>query len=121
VSEGIDLTDEHVRAVVLVGIPFPGYKDTKVEQKKMYNDHKESQGREVISGAKWYNLQAFRESNQVTTPHIAHSCIAFCSGMFPHFMRVYINLPPSCSGLLCLCSRASACADLHKSAKLLRH
>jgi hypothetical protein len=116
VSEGINFADEHARAVVLVGIPYPGYKDTKVEQKKMYNDHKESQARGVVSGSKWYNLQAFRAMNQVPAPAVAHSCITFCSETIPSFMEVYVNLPPlPCDKLLRMGYRAPTCADLHKA------
>ena len=69
VSEGINFADCHARAVVLLGIPYPAYKDTKVEQKKAYNDHKDSQARGLVTGTKWYNLQAFRAMNQVGLPH----------------------------------------------------
>lgn len=74
-SEGINFADDHARAVVLIGIPYPAYKDTKVEQKKAYNDHKDSQARGLVTGSKWYNLQAFRAMNQVRICDLIHFCL----------------------------------------------
>ena len=68
VSEGINFADEHARAVVLLGIPFPAFKDAKVRQKKAYNSHPRNRARGLISGDEWYSLQAYRAMNQVRTP-----------------------------------------------------
>jgi Rad3-related DNA helicase len=38
ISEGIDLSDELCRAVVVVGVPFPPVKDLKVLNKREYLD-----------------------------------------------------------------------------------
>lgn len=44
---------------MIVGIPFPNVKDTKVELKKKYNDAgMRTHG--LLSGDAWYNQQAFR-------------------------------------------------------------
>lgn len=97
-SEGINFADDHARAVVLLGIPFPAYKDTKVEQKKAYNDHKCSQARGLVTGTKWYNLQAFRAMNQVRTwaprlvflsmePRSNEYAIAFSRGFHASFIQ----------------------------------
>lgn len=32
-SEGIDFADQHARGVILLGIPFPAVKDTKVRHR----------------------------------------------------------------------------------------
>ena len=59
VSEGLDFADNNARAVMIVGIPFPNVKDTKVELKKKYNDAgMRTHG--LLSGDAWYNQQAFR-------------------------------------------------------------
>ena len=58
VSEGLDFTDANARCVVVVGIPFPSMKDTKVELKKTYNDAGRTRG--LLSGDAWYRQQAFR-------------------------------------------------------------
>ena len=60
-SEGLDFTDANARAVIVVGIPFPNTKDTKVDLKKRYNDEQRRRGSpQLLSGAEWYNQQAFR-------------------------------------------------------------
>ncbi len=67
VSEGLDFTDANARAVIVVGIPFPNTKDTKVDLKKRYNDEQRRRGcPQLLSGAEWYNQQAFR---CFSTPH----------------------------------------------------
>ena len=61
VSEGLDFTDANARAVIVVGIPFPNTKDTKVDLKKKYNDEQRKRGApKLLSGGEWYNQQAFR-------------------------------------------------------------
>jgi len=42
VSEGTDFSDEMARAVIIVGIPFPAFKDTRVMLKKSYMNDKKS-------------------------------------------------------------------------------
>lgn len=59
VSEGLDFADANARAVLVVGIPYPNVKDTKVGLKKKYNDQGvRSKG--LLSGDYWYSQQAFR-------------------------------------------------------------
>ena len=59
VSEGLDFADANARAVLVIGIPYPNVKDTKVGLKKQYNDlgHR-TKG--LLSGDNWYSQQAFR-------------------------------------------------------------
>lgn len=38
VSEGLDFSDRNGRAVIIIGIPYPQYKDDKVVLKKKYLD-----------------------------------------------------------------------------------
>ena len=60
-SEGLDFTDANARAVIVVGIPFPNTKDTKVGLKKRYNDDQRKRGQpQLLSGDLWYSQQAFR-------------------------------------------------------------
>jgi Rad3-related DNA helicase len=65
VSEGINFADEHARAVVMIGIPFPPAFDLKVKQKKAFNNDRNNQARGLITGDAWYTLQAYRSMNQV--------------------------------------------------------
>lgn len=61
VSEGLDFTDKNARAVIVIGIPFPNVKDTKVNLKKKYNDAgQRDQSRSLLTGDQWYSQQAFR-------------------------------------------------------------
>lgn len=60
-SEGLDFTDANARAVIVVGIPFPNTKDTKVGLKKRYNDDQRRRGQpQLLCGDLWYSQQAFR-------------------------------------------------------------
>lgn len=65
VSEGINFADEHARAVVVLGVPYPSLKDSKVNLKKQYNSHPANRRRGLVSGEDWYALQAYRAMNQV--------------------------------------------------------
>ena len=74
VSEGLDFTDANARAVIVVGIPFPNTKDTKVDLKKRYNDEQRRRGSpQLLSGAEWYNQQAFRYVLMKSGVHELHS------------------------------------------------
>ncbi|KAI3354667.1 hypothetical protein L3Q82_019165, partial [Scortum barcoo] len=71
VSEGLDFTDDNARAVVTIGIPFPNIKDLQVELKMKYNDqHCKSRG--LLSGHRWYEIQAYRALNQALGRCIRH-------------------------------------------------
>ncbi|GJQ13595.1 hypothetical protein GpartN1_g5386.t1 [Galdieria partita] len=71
VSEGIDFKDEFARGVIIVGLPFPNLRDLQVIQKKEYND-RYSASRKLLSGQRWYALQAFRSLNQAIGRCIRH-------------------------------------------------
>jgi Fanconi anemia group J protein len=91
-SEGIDFADGNARCVMIVGIPFPNVKDSKVGLKKDYNNSaaaaSAAAGRggssgwcggrpggaagagtapppRLLTGDSWYSQQAFRALNQV--------------------------------------------------------
>ncbi|KAG1337169.1 hypothetical protein G6F62_005997 [Rhizopus arrhizus] len=74
VSEGIDFTNEYCRAVVAIGIPYPGVKDMEVQLKKEYNDmkRKKHKNNDVLSGREWYSIQAYRAINQALGRCIRH-------------------------------------------------
>lgn len=89
VSEGIDFADSRARCVMVVGIPYPHAKDSKVNLKKEYNNATAAasarataaaarQGQygsssssrggpppRLLTGDAWYSQQAFRALNQV--------------------------------------------------------
>lgn len=71
VSEGLDFADSNARAVIVIGIPFPNLKDSKVEAKKRYNDSS-ANSLGLLSGAAWYEQQAFRALNQALGRCIRH-------------------------------------------------
>lgn len=77
VSEGIDFPDNAARAVITVGIPFPAMKDPVTEMKQEYNDHINSKEtaveKRLVSGKRWYQIQAFRALNQALGRCIRHS------------------------------------------------
>ena len=53
-----------------VGIPFPSFKDLKIQQKKEYNNAFFSRG--LLNGREWYDIQAFRAVNQAIGRCIRH-------------------------------------------------
>nr|QZX63216.1 fanconi anemia group J protein [Halisarca dujardinii] len=71
VSEGLDFADDHARAVITVGIPFPNVRDKQVELKREYNDE-HSRSRGLLPGGDWYEIQAFRAVNQALGRCIRH-------------------------------------------------
>ena len=67
-SEGIDFGDNKARAVIITGIPYPSYKDPKVELKKRFLDD----SKRSLSGMDWYNQLASRAVNQAIGRVIRH-------------------------------------------------
>lgn len=75
VSEGVNFADAYARAVLVVGIPYPNFKDSKVTLKRAYNDNKQGLRTAVggvLSGDKWYSQQAFRALNQALGRCLRH-------------------------------------------------
>merc|ERR1719430_630206 len=72
VSEGLDFTDNNARAVICIGIPFPNWKDPKVELKMKYNDKRRDKDKNILQGRQWYEIQAFRALNQALGRCIRH-------------------------------------------------
>ena len=72
-SEGIDFSDQHARAVVLTGLPYPPKQDPKVVAKQEYVNEmfsKDSNGQ--LNGQSWYVQQATRAVNQAIGRVIRH-------------------------------------------------
>jgi len=67
-SEGLDFTDAQARAVILVGIPFPSLTDTKVDEKKRYNDRNKCK----LTGDAWYTREAYIAINQALGRVVRH-------------------------------------------------
>lgn len=72
VSEGINFSDHNARAVIVIGIPFPGLKDPQVILKKEHNT-RFSRKKKILSGKDWYSQQAFRALNQALGRCIRHA------------------------------------------------
>ncbi|OQR72821.1 Fanconi anemia group J protein-like [Tropilaelaps mercedesae] len=73
VSEGEDFPDNFARAVVVIGLPFPNYKDVTIKDKMAFNDRRQQLGEQVMSGRDWYAAQALRALNQALGRCIRHS------------------------------------------------
>lgn len=56
-SEGIDFSDGHCRAVLIVGLPFPNSKDLQLRLKKEDHDIKSRANPRFLNGSAWYALQ----------------------------------------------------------------
>jgi len=70
-SEGVSLSDNAVRGVICVGIPFPPL-EADVKLKKLYNDVGYRRGLMSLDGETWYKLDAFRAINQALGRTIRH-------------------------------------------------
>lgn len=68
VAEGLDFEDANGRAVIITGIPFPPWKDPKVQMKWKYLDFVGGGS----NGQEWYNLEASRAVNQAVGRIIRH-------------------------------------------------
>ena len=65
VAEGLDFADDNGRAVLITGLPYPPYKDARVELKRQFLDDQLKSSNGSMTGQKWYQLEAFRATNQV--------------------------------------------------------
>ncbi|KAK0404225.1 hypothetical protein QR680_017351 [Steinernema hermaphroditum] len=72
-SEGIDFADTHCRAVVIVGIPYPPFKDTKVILKKHFlHEARTVHKVECLTPEAWYRTEGVRAVNQAIGRIIRH-------------------------------------------------
>ena len=67
VTEGMDLSDNQCRGVIMAGIPFPAVQDKKVILKRDYLNSKNAG-----DGGKWYRQEAARAVNQTIGRTIRH-------------------------------------------------
>lgn len=72
VSEGLDFADINGRAVIVIGLPYPPFKDPRVVLKQKYLDICRARDREYLSGKDWYSLEATRAVNQAIGRVIRH-------------------------------------------------
>ncbi|XP_076816262.1 regulator of telomere elongation helicase 1-like [Clavelina lepadiformis] len=73
VSEGLDFANDNGRAVIIIGIPFPPWKDPKVKLKMSFlDDLKRTGAQYTINGNEWYRQQACRAVNQAIGRVIRH-------------------------------------------------
>ena len=73
VAEGLDFADDRGRAVLITGLPYPPYKDARVELKRQFLDDQLRMKAGKMTGQKWYQLEAFRATNQAVGRVIRHS------------------------------------------------
>jgi len=73
VAEGLDFADDNGRAVLVTGLPYPPYKDARVELKRTFLDDQLRGKKGSMTGHKWYQLEAFRATNQAIGRVIRHS------------------------------------------------
>lgn len=70
----MDFRDDTSWAVVLVGIPFPYKNDIVMTQKRRWNDRtrRENDRKDLLNGARWYEMQAYRALNQALGRAVRH-------------------------------------------------
>ena len=73
VAEGLDFADDNGRAVLVTGLPYPPFKDARVELKRQFLDDQLRGKKGSMTGHKWYQLEAFRATNQAIGRVIRHS------------------------------------------------
>jgi len=71
-SEGISFDDDHARAVICVGIPYPSMYKRPVSAKASYNnEQRRHRGRNILPGREWYNQEAFRAVSQAIGRYVS--------------------------------------------------
>ena len=116
VAEGLDFADNNGRAVLVTGLPYPPFKDARVELKRQFLDDQLRSKKGAMTGQKWYQLEAFRATNQAVGRVIRHSrdygAVIFLDNRFgdtvaknclskwlqPHFTK-YTSLGPAIKSL----------------------
>ena len=73
VAEGLDFADDNGRAVLVLGLPYPPFKDPRIELKRQFLDDQVRAKSGKLSGSRWYSLEAFRATNQCIGRVIRHS------------------------------------------------
>ena len=73
VAEGLDFSDDNGRAVLVLGLPYPPFTDPCIELKRQFLDDQVRAKSGTLSGSKWYQLEAFRATNQAIGRVIRHS------------------------------------------------
>lgn len=68
VSEGLDFVDANGRAVMVIGLPYPPFKDPRVELKRKYLDFCNSRDKEVSTSK--YKLTAYRLQTVLNLFHV---------------------------------------------------
>ncbi|EER03871.1 regulator of telomere elongation helicase 1 rtel1, putative [Perkinsus marinus ATCC 50983] len=107
VCEGVDLTDRQCRIVMVVGIPYPMFKDERVQLKMQYLDTARDiediqKGAHAPLGRAWYSLEAMRAVNQAVGRIIRHKndfgAVLLCDERFqseahrlPAWLRPYVK------------------------------
>jgi len=71
-SEGMDFADKSARAVCIIGVPYPPFRDPKVVLKKNYLDQQYLKKKKGLSGNQWYEQQASRATNQAIGRIVRH-------------------------------------------------
>ncbi|KAI1723537.1 DEAD2 domain-containing protein [Ditylenchus destructor] len=71
-SEGIDFSDSHCRAVVIVGIPFPPLFEARIILKKAFLMEQRKHDQSVINPEYWYQVEGVRAVNQALGRIIRH-------------------------------------------------
>ena len=105
VSEGLDFADNNGRAVIITGMPFPPFKDTKVVLKREFLDQQRRKDGKGMTGQDWYAQQSSRAVNQAIGRVIRHrndyGAIIFCDQRFsqprniaqlPSWLRPELNV-----------------------------
>ena len=72
-AEGLDFKNDSARAVIIVGLPYPPFKDKRIQTKKDFLDHRVKMKLGTLSGNSWYTLQAYRAVNQAAGRVIRHT------------------------------------------------
>ncbi|XP_054279823.1 Fanconi anemia group J protein homolog isoform X2 [Macrosteles quadrilineatus] len=72
IAEGVDFSDESARVVIAVGIPFQNKFSFEIKEKIKYNNGMATKDSNLLSGNKWYTIQAYRALNQALGRCIRH-------------------------------------------------
>ena len=133
VAEGLDFADNNGRAVLVTGLPYPPFKDARVELKRQFLDDQLKIKKGNMTGQKWYQLEAFRATNQAVGRVIRHSrdygAVIFLDNRFgdnvarnclskwlqPHFTK-YPSLGPAIKNLAAFFKKDSSIGHLRQQA-----